>query len=370
MNVQNRREFIKLAGGGLIGAMILPLHGCESNSVEPITGGRRVSLLTEVEDFYFKNGAEISISDWQLPQISRDAWRLRIFGEVANETEISYADLEARSDQQIEFLKTMRCVIDSNEVQGLIGTALWRGVPLKGFMDDAGIDLNRTRRIRFHGADRFGNNIKVDRMYGTFASQIIEPILVTHMNDLPLPAENGAPVRLMLNESFGYKNVKWLTGVEATSSDEPFGTYQDADFVDDGVMRVNSRTTNPLQNSQLRPGEVIISGFAVSGSAGVDRVEISIDGGNWRAVDLISETDFASSDPRIARALQVTDRQQFTFPYLGVWRTWDYQFTATLGEHEARIRAFDTAGNEQPLIDEDGIADGVNGAAILNFTVA
>ena len=363
----DRRAFIRLAGGGAIGLVVLPLVGCESNSVEPITAGERVTILTPVEDFYYKNGAEISISNWSMPVIPREEWGLEITGLVNSPFTLRYADLEGLASDQVELLKTMRCVIDSNEVRGLIGTAVWSGIPLRVFLDQAGIDLGATRRLRFFGADGFANNIPIDRIYGQNDPSLVEPLLVTAMNGEPLPARHGAPVRLIIHETFGYKNVKWVTKVEATSSDEPFGTYQNAGFVDDGVMRVISRTTNPLLNSTVPAGDVLVSGFAVSGRAGITSVEVSVNGGEWLPADLVSSAGVVASDPLIASSLQASDPDRFLFPWRGVWRTWDFRFTATPGRHTLRIRATDEEGNVQPEVDQDGISDGINAWATLAF---
>ena len=74
-----------------------------------------------------------------------------------------------------------------------------------------------------------------------------------------------------------------------------------------------------------------------------------------------------SSDPLIPTTLQASDPDRFAFPWRGVWRTWDFRFTATKGRHALRIRAIDADGNVQPEVDPDGISDGVNAWATLAF---
>ena len=39
-------------------------------------------------------------------------------------------------------------------------------------------------------------------------------MLAHHMDDAPLTRAHGAPVRLVIPEMYGYKNVKWLTRIE------------------------------------------------------------------------------------------------------------------------------------------------------------
>ena len=39
-------------------------------------------------------------------------------------------------------------------------------------------------------------------------------MLAYEMDGKPLPREHGAPVRLIIPEMYGYKNVKWLQGID------------------------------------------------------------------------------------------------------------------------------------------------------------
>lgn len=362
-----RRDFLRTTGGIVLGISFLGVAGCEFNSVEPIALGKEVPFLTPVDEFYYKNGADISIRDWTLPVLPQNQWELKIDGLVSTPTTVRFADLEAESAQTINLLKTMRCVIDSNEVQGLIGTAVWRGVPLRTFLDRAGVNLAATKRLRLYGADGFTNNMLIERVYGNQPTDLVEPILVTHMNGTPLTAEHGAPVRLIIHESFGYKNVKWITRVEATDADTPFGTYQDAGFADDGVIRTVSRPTEPLANAQVPAGLVTVRGFAVSGVAGVADVAISVDGGIFSPATLQDQESVLGADPLIAEAIQFAEAGTFPFPFQGVWRKWEYTFDATPGAHTIRIKATDGAGNAQPESDSD-ISDGINAIPLLAIT--
>jgi len=275
----NRRAFLGKVGVGVLGVSFTPLLSCDSVSVEPITGGQEIPFITPISDFYEKVGAEVSIANWTQPVISKDQWSLEISGLVSSPLTISYADIEAEMalGSSVELLKTMRCVIDSNDIQGLVGTAIWRGVPLRTFLDRAGLDTAATKRLRLFGADSFTNNMTIDRVLNQ-PKPIYEPLLVTHMNGQELPQRFGGPVRLIMYETFGYKNIKWLTKVEATDQDDEFGTYQDAGFFDDGTMRLSSRITNPINQSSLAAGPIEIQGFAVSGGGPVEAVELVIDG--------------------------------------------------------------------------------------------
>lgn len=363
----SRRAFLHLAGGASIGFLVVGMTGCESNSVEPITTGADVDFLTPITDYYYKNGAEGSIANWSMPILDKASWRLKIDGLVATALDISYADIEAEAASAKDLLKTMRCVIDSNEVQGLIGTAVWKGVPLRIFLDRAGIDMSRTVRFRLYGADGFTNNIEVDRLFGTQANDLVEPLLVTRMNGEILPEKHGFPVRLILHESFGYKNVKWLTRIEATDSDDPFGTYQSTGFVDDGVMRVVSRATDPIDSLALPAGRIRCVGFAVSGAEGIEGVEISVNDGPFLSAAIVPRSEVESVSQLVSSSLQSKNIVTYPYPWRGVWAKWIFEFDAAPGKHRVRFRATDRAGNAQPDRDND-ISDGVNAVGSITIT--
>lgn len=322
--------------------------------------------MTPIEDFYVQVGATVSIPDWQQPDISRNDWRLTIDGLVDNELSISYPDLLnlSASGNAVTILKTMRCIIDTNEVGGLIGTALWTGIPLDVFTDQAGINPG-ARRFRIYGSDGFTNNIKIDRVKGNESTGLFPPILVTHMNGELLPPIHGGPVRLLLSEAFGYKNVKWIERIEAVSSDDPFGTYQEAGFVDDGEQRVVSKITNPIGNGIVTAGLNRVFGVAVSGSSPISRVEYSIDGGEWEDASFVPLEDVAAVEPDVATSVQFTEG--LDYPYRSVWTHWYFDADFPIGDHQIRVRATDALGNIQPEEDFD-ISDSVNAYPEITVT--
>jgi DMSO/TMAO reductase YedYZ molybdopterin-dependent catalytic subunit len=58
-----------------------------------------------------------------------------------------------------------------------------------------------------------------------------QTLLATHMNGAPLPAPNGAPVRLTAPIKLGYKQSKWVTGLRVTAQlGERRGTWEDQGY--------------------------------------------------------------------------------------------------------------------------------------------
>jgi hypothetical protein len=133
-------------------------------------------------------------------------------------------------------------------------------------------------------------------------------------------------------------SVKWLTSVEAISGS--FEGFQQAsayryqrDEDDPGEpvtrMRVRSLMIPPgipdffTRQRIVDAGTVHLAGRAWSGVAGVERVEVGIDG-VWREAEL---------EPAVGEF---------------AWRGWSVTWDATPGEHELACRATDAAGRTQP----------------------
>lgn len=362
----HRRAFITRTGLGLIG---VSLAGCGSHRVLPLIDGIRVPFVTPTGTHYVKNGAEGSIRGWREPAIDPDAWSLRVDGLVATPLTVTLADLEAEAAAGIEIVKTMQCVVDSGAVPGLVGTARWWGVPLSIFLDRAGLDHARTRRLHLFGADGFTNNLPIDRLApADTAEPVVEPLLVTRMNGEPLPRAHGAPVRLVIGDAFGYANIKWLTRVTATADDGVFGTYQDAGFTDEATAPVQSKLTAPTDNARLPAGPMTLHGFAVSGRAGIERVDVRIDGGGWQPARLASRREVLATEPLLQGVVQFADADRFGWPLRGVWIVWSFEWHAPPGRHLIEVRARDRAGGEQPELDLD-IADGINTISITRVEI-
>ncbi len=302
--------------------------------------------------------------------VSRDSWRLQIDGLVDTPLTLSYADIERLSSASVRIISTMRCIVDSTFVPGLIGTTVFTGIPLRLFLEEAGIDRTAARRLRFYGADGFTNNLRLTEALGPFPDEVVEPLLVYQMGDAPLTPDHGFPVRLVVPGQYGYKSIKWLTRVEAVASDAAFGSYQDMlGYTDDGRVKVINKATNPLRNAQIGAGPITIFGYALSGFAGIARVEVAIDDGPFEPANLVDLPRVLSANPTLRSTFQVENASQFPYPFRGVWTLWEFPWTAEPGAHTIRIRATDRAQNTQPETD-DVVEDGENPIFQITVTVS
>jgi len=157
------------------------------------------------------------------------------------------------------------------------------------------------------------------------------------MNDEPLAARHGYPVRLVVPGKYAVASVKWLTKISA--SGQPFdGFFQAEHYVfewpRDGEVirqpvaepRVRALITAPATGDQLPDRAFNVRGVAWSGRAPVAHVTVSVAGEEWQPARLVGT------------------------PNPGSWRRWELPVRlAGPGEVTIRARATDGAGHTQPL---------------------
>lgn len=353
-----------MGGVGVAGVVFLPLlSGCENHVITPLRAPETTPFLTPISEFFEQNGGEGAITGWTHPTFnSEQDWSLVIKEGNTEKLTVTWDMLmAAAAEESITILKTLECVLQSRvrvSPTGFTGSAYWTGVPLQRFLDQAGIDYSagsRVRRFILTGADTFNNNIKKERILESEAMGLEQPLLVYQMNGRPLPPKHGFPVRLIIEEGYGYKNVKWITQVQSLNVDVEIGTYQDQGFVDDGIIRTNSRSTNFFDNVEIPAGATLISGFATSGFAPIEKVEIQIDGGPVQTAEIIPLEEIQDTETLPPTIKQLADQR--SYPFRAVWTPWRYQWEAPRGLHTVAIRAYDAEGNMQPDTDDD-ITDG------------
>ena len=295
-------------------------------------------------------GLHYLLVHFDIPAIDPSDWRLRIGGNVRNALELSLDDLRKRP--RVTTAVTMECAgngrarllprpISQPWLVEAVGTAEWTGTPLRALLEDAGLEP-RTVELLFTGADHGiekGHEHDYARSLSVDDALRPEVLLAYEMNGRPLEPQHGSPVRLLVPGWYGMTSVKWLVRIDALT--EPFDGYQQkiaywykqtAAEQGEPVTRIRPRALMAppgfpdfLTRSRiLERGRVAIAGRAWSGMAPIARVEVSVDG--------------AWSEATLGAPLG---------PY--AWRPWTFAWEATPGEHVLGCRAFDEAGNAQPL---------------------
>jgi DMSO/TMAO reductase YedYZ molybdopterin-dependent catalytic subunit len=214
---------------------------------------------------------------------------------------------------------------------GAVSTAEWTGVTLRTLLEPSGLS-SAAVEIRFRGADGgpvkdAGGEIAFERSL-PLSRALADDVLVAYaMNGAPIPAEHGAPIRLIVPGWYGMASVKWLAEIEVL--EQPFrGFYQAARYVigDAPIRAIKPRAVITAPLGEIAAGVTTVHGYAWSGQGSIVRVDLSTDGGaSWLEARLGPETAPAA------------------------WREWRCDWTAGAGAHDLLARATDATGEAQPL---------------------
>jgi sulfane dehydrogenase subunit SoxC len=298
-------------------------------------------------------GLHYLLIHYDIPFLGVDGWSLTLDGAVERQLRLTLDDLRAR--EAAEVAVTMECagngrallephVVSQPWLREAVGTARWRGVPLRTLLTEARPGGDAVE-VLFTGADR-GIEGEVAQTYARSLplaeAAREETLLAYEMNGEPLLPQHGFPLRLVVPGWYGMTNVKWLERI--TVLDRPFDGYQQAFSY--RVRAHEEDTGEPLtrmlprslmvppgipeystRDRTVERGPHVLEGRAWAGRAPIERVEVSVDGGkSWRDAHLAPD--------RLGR---------------WAWRGWTCTWEADeAGEHVVGSRAHDADGNVQP----------------------
>jgi DMSO/TMAO reductase YedYZ molybdopterin-dependent catalytic subunit len=147
------------------------------------------------------SGWRIYTISGSMPKFDPATWRLKIGGLVDQEVSLNYEQLRALP--HVEQVSTFHCVTGWT-----VNNVHWGGVRLHDVLAAARPQASG-QALRFVSME----NPYVD--YLTMGQAAMHDVMLAYeMDGKPLPREHGAPVRLVIPEMYGYKNVKWLQEID------------------------------------------------------------------------------------------------------------------------------------------------------------
>ena len=241
-------------------------------------------IVVPTEDFYRIDTALI------VPNVDRDAWRLRIHGLVDSEVTLAFADLLELP--VIEQYVTIACV--SNRVGGdLIGNAKWTGVRLRDVLDLAGVRDGATQLVG-RSADGWTAGMPV----AWIMDPEREPMIALGMNGQPLSRMHGFPARLIVPGLYGYVSAtKWVTELELTTLEAFDAYWVPLGWAKEAPILTQSRIDRPGRDARIPAGPYAIAGVAWAMDRGVAKVEVQVDDAEWRRGDPVGADLRRDLDP-------------------------------------------------------------------------
>lgn len=230
-----------------------------------------------------------------------DAWSLTIGGLVETPLRLDMTALRRRPKRVVEaFHQCAGNPLEPTIATRRVANVRWGGVDLATLIAEAGPRPEATF-LWSYGADygEFAGTHHAcylkDLPIGRLAAGDV--LLAYELDGAPLSAEHGFPLRLVVPGFYGTNSVKWLTRIELADrrADGPFTTtfYNDQpDGTPVWSVPVESVIVSPAPGAEVLAGAAIeVRGWSWA-DAGVDRVDVSIDGGvSWSSARIRERTD-------------------------------------------------------------------------------
>jgi len=168
--------------------------------------------ITRPEDQRLPPGQHLT-KDWPVldlgvvPPVSRERWRLDVYGAIENPVFWTFAEFTAQ--KQAQFTSDIHCVTTwsryDNEWEGLATRELLAACQPR---EDA-------RFVVLHSYDGYTTNLALD----DFAAE--DALLAHSWSGQPLTEEHGGPVRLVVPHLYFWKSAKWVRRLQFIDQDEP-----------------------------------------------------------------------------------------------------------------------------------------------------
>jgi DMSO/TMAO reductase YedYZ molybdopterin-dependent catalytic subunit len=292
--------------------------------------------------------------------LERETWHLEIVADPDSdsilEAPLSRAQgtsldfetlLQVGKQHGVRYLKGVTC----NNLGEPLGMGLWEGVPLRVLVWMARPVAN-VRRVLYHGYHNddprqlFQSTLPIWRVLEEPPGEL--PVILAYkLNGEYISGKRGGPVRLVVPEAYGFKNVKWLQRVLLTNEPGANDTYRLGNNDLDSPMKTFARF---LDVPETAPAfcSIQIRGIAQVGISGLTKVEYAVQPQGETGVE----------DWRHGAILPAPAELQ-SAGVLGLDAGWPLRYTVVHwtaeldglppGEYELRCRSIDRNGTAQPM---------------------
>lgn len=289
----------------------LKINSKEPFNAEPPRRALVSSYVTPVDMFYKRNHGPIPIVD----DIER--YRVSVGGLVENPKLLSMAEI--RELPKYNVTATLQCagnrrtaMSKARTVKGVgwdvaaLGNAIWGGAKLSDVLELVGIPKLTAvtsfggKHVEFTSVDRCkeenGGPYKASIPVSQATNPEADVLLAYEMNGEIVNRDHGYPLRVIVPGVIGARSVKWLDSIEVIKEEcQGFFMQRDYKMFPPSVNWDNIvwSTRRPLMDfpvqcaicsledvDTVKQGKITVGGYAVSGGGrGIERVDISVDGG-------------------------------------------------------------------------------------------
>jgi DMSO/TMAO reductase YedYZ molybdopterin-dependent catalytic subunit len=217
-SIQNKDTII---GVILISILAVSLFGAYWLSTLP-----KALLPSEIQEYQGEDLSKIndfrenSIKGPQFIDIA--TYTLNVTGLVDDPLVYTYDDV--LNHQKYEKVVTLHCV------EGWSVKILWEGILLEDLFNEVGVQPNASVVI-LYAVDGYSTSFPIEYITDNHI------LLAYKMNGLEIPAERGFPFMLVSESQYGYKWIKWITGIELSNDVDYRGYWESRGYPNDASLR-------------------------------------------------------------------------------------------------------------------------------------
>ncbi len=154
--------------------------------------------------------------------LNETTYRLSVTGLVQNPLQLTYDDVI--NDHQ-NYLKvvTLYCV------EGWDAKILWEGVLVSDLLRDAGANMSASTVI-FRASDGYSTALPMEYIVKN------NILLAYKMNNVTIPVSKGFPFELVAESQYGYKWIKWVTGIEVSDNSAYLGYWESRGYPNNATL--------------------------------------------------------------------------------------------------------------------------------------
>jgi len=154
--------------------------------------------------------------------VNESGYRLTVTG-LTTTTKVSTYREVLDNHQHYTKVVTLDCV------EGWSVKILWEGVLVRDLINEAGVDP-RANTVIFHATDGYTTSFPLSYVMDN------DIIIAYKMNNVTIDAEHGYPFRLVAEDKWGYKWIKWIDEIELSDNPAYRGYWEQRGYSESGNL--------------------------------------------------------------------------------------------------------------------------------------
>jgi DMSO/TMAO reductase YedYZ molybdopterin-dependent catalytic subunit len=154
--------------------------------------------------------------------VNESDYRLTVTGLTLKTENLTYREI-LNTHQHYSKVVTLDCV------EGWSAKILWEGVLVRDLINEAGAGP-RANTVIFHATDGYTTSFPLSYVMDN------NILIAYRMNNVTLPAANGFPLRLVAEDKWGYKWIKWIDEIELSDNPDYKGYWEQRGYSESGNL--------------------------------------------------------------------------------------------------------------------------------------